>query len=417
MGLLWSLEALTAWLTAYLPSGVLTESAFVQAFHSLANEFCQKGNPGIQAFLEWWQLEAAHDIQTPSGKDAITIITVHKSKGLEFPVVMIPSCDFGLRKNRDSTIWANADAISETSKQSFEKEGIQFPSGPVLLKWNAKLGNSLYGPGYKLEKELDGLETLNLFYVALTRAKSELYLWSNIKVTQKETSPLSDHLGGYFYAYFQGQSLWPLLTDASIPGHSYCCIGTPRSHYVSEFKTVDTEIPYQSYPRHIALKVHPYAKRHPGEEDLMESPRTYGILMHRILECLESPDSIMSLLTDERLQDVPEQDLATGLRKIEKAVQNPVAFEWFHPGWTLYREAEIMIPGTSRVLRPDRVMMKEDEVIIVDYKFGEQALSQQEKHIAQIRQYREQIQAMEPQKKKIKLYLWYIDQDCIQEVH
>ena len=420
-GILWGLEALTSFLVTNTDHSPLTEAAFIQAFHDLVNEYCQEGSSGIRSFLEWWDKDDnLHYIQTPPGKDAISIMTVHKSKGLEFPVVLIPSCDFGIQKLSNSSIWAYPDSLTATGTDSFQSKGISFPSTPLLLKWNKKLKESIYAPRYKKEQEMDCLEALNLFYVALTRAKCELHLWSPIKQSKKEATDSQENLGAYFYAYFANQEQWPLLPDPDHSEHFYCRIGEP-AHSRIEHQDMSTAMPleYTSYPRNIALKVHPYANRHPQADEIFDSPRTYGILMHRILECLETPQDLMNLLVDDRFLDVPQSDLAICLKKIEKALQNPIALDWFNPEWELYKEAEILLPtgcNMGNSLRPDRVMIKGDEAVIVDYKFGEQALLQEKKHKLQIRQYREQMQAMEPQKTKIKLYLWYIDKDRILEV-
>lgn len=420
-GVLWGFETMTLWINRLTPDQSPAEAAFIQAFHNLANQFCQEGNPSIRSFLEWWDLDKNHYIQTPPGKDAISIMTIHKSKGLEFPIVIIPSCDFSFKKLSSSKIWAYPESISPTHLQSYQQMGLFIPKTPLLLNWNNRLKESIYAQRYAEEQALDSLETLNLFYVALTRAKCELYLWSHVGASAKSPDT-AEHLGVCFYTYFLNQTKWPLVSDKNNALHQFCCIGThtKKMTNTAEQKPDLSPFRYTSYPRNIALKVHPYANRHPQPDELFESPRTYGILMHRILECIEQPGELMSLLEDERFFDVPRSDLKICLQKIGKAFENPIARQWFSSDWELYKEAEILLPmenGIGQSLRPDRVMIKGNNVVIVDYKFGKKALLNESKHKTQIRQYCDLIRVMEPQKMEIKLYLWYIDNDCILEVH
>lgn len=409
-GLLWSLEALTAYLNQCHPDQELTEAAFIQAFHTLTNQFCQDGNPGLRTFLEWWDNGDDHYIQTPAGKEAISIMTVHKSKGLEFPVVFLPSCDFSLKKLTSSKIWAYPGYIPGPKIAEYREMGLEIPKTPLLLNWNASLKNGLYAKRYLEEQELDSLETLNLLYVAFTRAKCELHAWS----IGKKTS-----LGTYLLEYFETQDQWIMHKDPSYESHRFCEIGTPLTIPAPSIPEQDQPIPYRSYPRSIALKIHPYAHRHPRQEELFESPRTYGILMHRILECLEHPDALDSFLEDDRFLDVPRSDLSICLSRIRTAMQNPTVKRWFSPDWEQHKEAEILLPAGSewgKSLRPDRVLIREDQVMVIDYKFGEQALQQEAKHKKQILTYGSLIRHMHPDKTKINLYLWYVDNDRILEV-
>ena len=138
--------------------------------------------------------------------------------------------------------------------------------------------------------------------------------------------------------------------------------------------------------------------------------------MHRLLETIELPEDLEILSKDERFFDVPRSDLLSCIEKLQKALCDPLAASWFSKSWEVYKEAEILLPDSEKgkkSLRPDRVMIREDEIVIVDYKFGDKAMESERKHREQILNYQAQLSAMGQSNTKIKLYLWYIDCDTL----
>lgn len=139
--------------------------AFVQHFLDVVLEFSERRKPDLGAFLEFWdEKKEGFSLIVPSGEDAVEIQTIHKSKGLEYPVVIIPKADWSTVPKPFSTIWASSGELFG-----------EYP-GAYLIKPQAGLEQSSFGETYQEELRKTLLDNLNLLYVAFTRAKERLYI-------------------------------------------------------------------------------------------------------------------------------------------------------------------------------------------------------------------------------------------------
>jgi ATP-dependent helicase/nuclease subunit A len=136
--------------------------AYLQRFQDAVLEFTIKEKGGITAFLEWWE-KGKFTVILPENQDAIRIMTIHKAKGLEFPVVMIPYADWDF-SNHQNLIWVHP------KEEPFNK----IPYLPV--NYSAGLKESLLAEDFYREEALTAIDNLNLLYVAFTRAKHRLYV-------------------------------------------------------------------------------------------------------------------------------------------------------------------------------------------------------------------------------------------------
>jgi ATP-dependent helicase/nuclease subunit A len=139
------------------------EDAYLQRFLDAVLEYSIKEKGSIKGFMEWWE-KGKFTVVLPEGQDAIQIITIHKSKGLEFPVVLIPFADWDFNNSKPDIIWA------APGEEPFDK----FPLLPV--NFSSGLKDSIFENDYIREEALTVIDNLNLLYVALTRAKSRLYI-------------------------------------------------------------------------------------------------------------------------------------------------------------------------------------------------------------------------------------------------
>ena len=161
------------------------ELPFIRAFQEYLVKFIKKGNADINAFLEYWDEKGASlTVQLSEVKDAIKIMTVHKSKGLAFKIVLIPYLDWKLNDNNamnKTIIWA------DTKESKFNT----FPFIPLVYDKNLK--NSEFSDYYLRETFYSYIDTLNLFYVALTRAKERIYAFVN-KSKKGNGSTIGDYI-------------------------------------------------------------------------------------------------------------------------------------------------------------------------------------------------------------------------------
>lgn len=149
--------------------------AYLQRYQDVVLEYTLKQKSTLRGFLEWWEKDK-YSVVMPADTDAIQIMTIHKSKGLEFPVVIIPfaSWDFKNRSQQD-IMWVQPQI------EPFNT----FSRLPVLISKN--LENSAFSNEYLQEESLVAIDNLNLLYVALTRAKDRLYIFTTLEKTDKES--------------------------------------------------------------------------------------------------------------------------------------------------------------------------------------------------------------------------------------
>jgi ATP-dependent exoDNAse (exonuclease V) beta subunit len=139
--------------------------AFVQHFLDVVLDFSERKKPDLGAFLEYWEeKKAGFSLIVPDGENAVEIMTIHKSKGLEFPVVIIPRADWSITPKTGSTIWAESGDLFG-----------DYPSAH-LIKPQAGIEESAFGETYEEEVKKTMLDNMNLLYVAFTRPRERLYV-------------------------------------------------------------------------------------------------------------------------------------------------------------------------------------------------------------------------------------------------
>jgi ATP-dependent helicase/nuclease subunit A len=158
------------------------DQPFIHAFEDIVLEYTTRNNPDIISFLDWWEEnQDKKTINLPEGQDAITIMTIHKSKGLDFPVVIVPFCDWKTDHSplQQNILWVN------TNQTPFKKISM------VPVRYGKSLENSFFSDNYFEEKLYAALDSLNLLYVAFTRAKEGLIAYG---LSHKNDKSISAYL-------------------------------------------------------------------------------------------------------------------------------------------------------------------------------------------------------------------------------
>lgn len=158
---------------------------FIQAFLDKVLAYIQARKRDIH-FLAWWNTtKHQHMLPRMEGQDAISIMTIHQSKGLEFKVVIIPFCNWDLDHNisKAPTLWCTTHIAPFST----------FPCLP--LRYHSGLTNTLYAKDYYQERMQVHMDHLNLLYVAFTRAVDRLYVFTpqTNKTTLNTTAELIDY--------------------------------------------------------------------------------------------------------------------------------------------------------------------------------------------------------------------------------
>jgi len=394
------------------------EIPYIQAFQEVVLDFSKRYASDLNSFLEWWELNAPKQkLQLPEDYDAIRITTIHKAKGLEFRVVLVPFCNWalnasgsGLKKNY---LWCapRQEPLSEV--------------GVVPVQYSSSLADTLFYREYYTEKFHQYVDSLNLLYVAFTRAEEALISYVPLKV-RKDGTPnhlASDkgitHVGELIHFIYQQQEhlSGPTTGDAPFITNMGDYWDPDKMVFwwgsLSESKEEEGVQQDQLYQDHYPVfsSKPPMHLRYEHSEffsqstDLFQGTVDYGRLMHQVFEHIHSLNDIDGALEKVYLEGkISSQEKNRLHDQILQVIGQSQAEDWFSGQWKVYTEKEILLPN-ARSYRPDRVMFRDGSTVVVDYKFGER---EDEKYRKQMNYYLKQLSNMGYENSVG--YIWYINQ-------
>ena len=396
---------------------------YLFAFLDQVLAFLEDNPSDIEKFLAFWD-ETLFKKAVPAGAvEGVRILTIHKSKGLAFHTVLLPYCDWNIEQNhRDELLWC------EPSKAPFN----ELPLVPVPL--NKTVEESIYAEQYAQERLQRRIENLNMLYVALTRAQQNLYIWSKVSYKKDNAAKIKSILepstiGNLICLSLEGISNDNLHKEEDADVWHYAVEKSatqpraPRKEAVPnplEIHPTTEFVELQSCDSKVEFMQSNNAKeflsdKTDKEEELQESYISQGKLLHHLFANIRTSDDIdRSLLEFQQQGLIDNGKPAEQLRKlIDKRMENPVVANWFDGSWQLFNECTILSRNSEGQLvqqRPDRVMVKGKEAIIVDFKFGKP----QQRYREQVEAYTQLLQRMGYG--PVKAYLWYVYTGEIDEV-
>jgi ATP-dependent helicase/nuclease subunit A len=352
------------------------EKVYLQALRDLIIEFSKKQGGDISRFVDYWlETGKGKSISAPAGQDALRILTLHKSKGLEFKITIIPYCTWDLISHSGTFLWC------KSTVRPFDK----LPTIPIAF--SSQLKDTFFEADYHMETCQQYIDNLNLLYVAFTRAREALIVFckSTEKENLKNVSDLSARvLGGSTF----------VLGDLPDKGSSVKL----KKGQVAEYSPVAVD----SVSSRIRIAFQGKLLIDPSINK-PSRPLNEGSILHEIFTHIVSTTDIANAINRLYLQgkiSTAEKDKFALL--ITQAINDPQVSSWFTGDWTILNEAEIILPK-GLIKRPDRVMMKNDRNVVIDYKFGVIMDPGYEK---QIREYAQLIQDMGYN--SVEAYLWYV---------
>ena len=360
------------------------EIAYLQALHEQIAAFCAAKVADIQLFLAAWDEKgSAKALSVEKSDSTIELTTIHKSKGLERKVVVIPYCNWSLDPAvNDNIVWAAPD----------EKGDPLASVGRFPVEYKSAMSDSIFSDEYYREKVYSHVDNVNMLYVALTRAKEALYVF--IPQTERHNT---------------GRLLWEVVrqdADPSTPERVE--YGAPEPPEPENKKSDGVmSVLLEEYPTSDArMTLRLPSQRYFEDGAASLAPRNTGILMHGILnEATDAADAerrIGEARAAGRLSDGQAEELAATIRR---ELNRPEVAKWFAPDfWDEIRNENDIISGAViGTRRPDRVMIKGDRVTVVDYKFGA------DKHKAHLRQTGEYMRLIaEMGYGQVEGYVWYL---------
>ena len=393
-----SLFSATENMIRYFDLGSRRENvAFISSFQDKVMAYSGRYSSDISSFVQWWDEEGCKSTLAQSDRqEAMRVMTIHKAKGLQSKVVIIPfaSWDFSKRGYSRPLLWVT-DVPPPFAPMPF-----------VLPEFSGRLEETLFAPRAMMEKASEWLDGVNLLYVAFTRAVDALYIMT--QGTEKASGKTANAAG--------------LLTEAlnNLPDEFSRREEEDISYYSRG------ELPGNVREKHeISISMDKYTVTEPRgrlrlrtggalpDDDLKLSEpggRAYGIMMHELLSRVVTEDDIDAAVRhvcDIGLLPVTGSEMIAA--RVRSIIQTETVREWFDGSCTVRTEATVILPGGA-VRRPDRVMICDDRVMVVDYKFGEPS----DRYQKQAASYRDMLKQMGYP--RVRSWLWYVEKDIIEEV-
>jgi ATP-dependent helicase/nuclease subunit A len=345
------------------------EAVFVQAFQDVVFRFSNNKTADLNSFLNWWKKNGAKQcISTPDNQNAMRIMTVHKSKGLDFKVVVMPFCDWEVDSRMRNILWC-------------EPSVAPFNELPLLpIEYGAKLGNSIFAESYFDEQMHQYIDSLNVAYVAFTRAKNELICLAPAPKKEVEGLDKINSLSALLTSCFQvvtpglDEQIIPLTTSYDRENKLFE-LGEPTVPIYKEKPNTDINqkihiYPSESYVNRLRIR-HQSADYWLQSQQMSDSKLNYGIIMHDLLKQIvrksDQPKAILDMVRSGRINEAEGKVVEADL---EAFWQLPETERWFAADNRVLNETSILLPNGTQY-RPDRVVIKDNLATVVDYKFGD----------------------------------------------
>jgi len=335
---------------------------YLQAFQDLLLDYFSGDKKDINDFLEWWKEKGCRkSIQIPDDVNAMQVLTIHKSKGLEFRAVLVPFCDWKL--DHDATkgnfLWCKSN----------EKPYSEI--GYLPLKYSKALANTHYAGEYFSEMINAHIDNLNLVYVALTRA--ERYLMVNCPPKNQNLSGVGDMINHGIMKMLEEDSKEIEIVEKNNEDFDNYSIGHDDK---STSKEVLETIEKSTTGYQTSNWRHKIAIRKKGgvfftKEGFEKKAKiNYGLLVHEILASITNENHMGSSIEKYFLEGQISSDDKIVLKdQLEKIFAIPIVRDWFNTDWQVKAEAQIIMnDGHSK--RPDRVLLNGQQAVIIDFKTG-----------------------------------------------
>ncbi len=333
------------------------ETDFLLNFLEMLFNFTQNAGASTKEFLKYWDEEASkHTIQASENIDAIQIMTIHKAKGLEFPIVFIPLEN----KNSDSQFnnWFDTDsdeALKSVNINQFNKSLEAYD--PEIEKFN------------KINSYKNFVDRLCLQYVATTRPVEQLFFY--LQKANKTSNNLE------ILEFIQSKNIQELDEFDLYETHPEM-LKKHSQHKSSSYKTKEIENLNNKHEKNTSIKIATPSKTY---QERNKKVRT-GIFVHELLSKINTEKDILKVLETYTLEGqitlAEKEEIYNDLKEIITKHS-----EFFDEKWEVINEKDIMISerGMSKIYRPDRILKSDEGYIIVDFKTGQES-EKNEKQIA-----------------------------------
>ena len=384
------------------------QDAYLFAFFDAVTDYLQSHSSDLDSFQHYWDEKLCMKT-IPSGElEGIRILSIHKSKGLEFHTVLIPFCDWKTEnETNNQLVWCSP---RETPYNHL---------GLVPVNYSPLMAASVYREDYLEERLQLWVDNLNLLYVAFTRAGKNLMVWSR----QRQKGTMAELLGHALPRLAaNGTGKW----DEEAGRYE---LGTPCASTEEKTEKVVTNrlaqqaekcpVRMQSLKHDVEFRQSNRSADFIAGVDEEESEQRFinrGRLLHTLFSAIRTETDVeeaVSRLVAEGV--IGRKETEQEIRELtRRAFSLPQIKEWYDGTWRLFNECDIiwMENGELRNRRPDRVMMKDGRLVVVDFKFGKP----DKKYTRQVKDYMQLLVRMGYDAGQIEGYLWYVTEGRTEKV-
>ena len=409
------------------------QGAYLCAFYDQLTDFISENTSDIDTFLHEWDDNLCGKTIQSDESNGIRLISIHKSKGLEFDHVICPFCDWTL-EHTGNVLWCRP------SEEPFS----DLPIVPVDYSQKNMMG-TIYENDYLQEHLQTTVDNLNLLYVAFTRACEGLYVIGRrgakgsrsalieqclplvvgdlqspligdpqspvLSGLEDDKAPLCFTYGSVIPSGVEG-SRKPLDVARGDKGNTRGDKGGTRED-INPFlqKATAVHVPVETFDNAPTFQQSNRSKAFTeGDDEETQQRRSYiqtGSILHEVFSTIRTVDDIPDALARLQFEGVLYDEQTTPERitsLIRKRLEDKRVADWFSARWTLFNECTILSieEGEVKERRPDRVMTDGHEWVVVDFKFG----TPKPEHQAQVQEYMQLLASMGHQ--NIHGYLWYV---------
>tara|TARA_R110002050_G_scaffold126506_2_gene247253 strand:- start:1229 stop:4324 length:3096 start_codon:yes stop_codon:yes gene_type:complete len=329
--------------------------AHLSAFMDLVFDVEQKYGSDMQSFLDYWDKKGkTSSISTPENLDSVQIMTIHKSKGLEFPVVIFPYANSNVFEEIDPKLWLPVD----------QDEFLGFTEVLINKKQEVQQYGEIESLLYSLDHQKLQLDAFNLLYVALTRAVNALFIISSNNLDRKgDHNP--NYYSGLFIHFLKSKGLYE----------------QDKVEYdFGEFKSMETKRSSNTTQKNI-----PYIYTNKDRPDFkilamagilwdegLDDAINQGNVIHAVLGAIyttaDLEKALQMALQKGFIKDQEKQKIKAIVKRV---IYHQDLNHFYETGFEVLNERDLLMPNGT-IQRPDRVVLKNNHATIIDYKTGEQ---------------------------------------------
>ncbi|MCM1092799.1 MAG: UvrD-helicase domain-containing protein [Lachnospiraceae bacterium] len=390
-----------------------SENVYISAFQDKIIDFCERPGADLRSFMQWWDDAGCHaTLDTPTEVNALRVMTIHKSKGLEFQCVHIPFVDWSLNSGK-GLIWFDfREKSGRLTWNPFDNEWFDKKDIPPLMPLNIsrELSSTALSIQYEENSRKEWIDTMNRAYVAFTRAVRELVIGYKLPAKNSKSVSISALLEDAFECAdpLRNVGLTPSsdavasLKEMRVP-EGGICYGQPTSPEKKVEPSNMVAVPdYYTYDNNHIWDMSCI-------EDIadMSRPRQRGIVLHGLMSRIRTASDLHGAVRRAVVNgNIPEEDAGRCEDFLRGAMEDVRVAPWFNDVVRVLNERSVIVLGKSgsKRYRPDRVVWTAEGTIdVVDFKFGEE---EPKKYLTQVKRYMAYLSKAFPDE-RVRGYLWY----------